>query len=146
MNGLCYEKQPIALWVASHAGVLAPWENFEAIGYKEDGRLIAGAVFTDYTGSNVTLNLVANRGWQKTGFADAMANYAFGQLGVRRVTAHVAAKRKSLIRFYRWQGFQVEGVMRDALPDDDWVIMGLLAKDCRYGGFKDENAIGACAA
>lgn len=64
-------------------------------------------------------------------FLDAIFLYPFKQLKLQRMTALVPAGREDLIRFYSLFGFREEGRLREALPDDDIILMGLLARD--YG-------------
>jgi len=117
-----------------------PW--YECIGQEIDGKIISVAVFTDYTGTNICIHLAGEKGWMTTEFFDAIFAYPFLQLKVNRLTAQIGAKRKKLIRFYRWFGFREEGLLREALKDDDMVIMGCLASDRKYGK-KDRSTAAA---
>jgi RimJ/RimL family protein N-acetyltransferase len=102
------------------------------IGYERDGKIVQGVIFTDYTGPSIQIHIACAEGsaFFPT-FVAAVMDYPFVQLGCRRVTAFVAAKNlKSRILAEHFGGF-LEGVMRDALDDDDLIVYGLLRRDAQ---------------
>lgn len=110
------------------------WGPHEAIGLERNGQLIAGTVYDHYTISNVNMSFAAmpGRQWLTRTYLQAMFRYPFVQLGVRRVTGLIASKNVDSLRFAAHLGATVDGVMKDALPDDDLVIMGILRARCKY--------------
>jgi len=126
---IIYDKERIGEFAKPARIPGTSWVNFEAIGYEIDGELIAGVVYTDYQGCNISMHLCAKGRWLTKEYIQAVFHYPFKQLGVNRVTAYVAGKRDDLQQFYKLFGFEQEGVLRQALKDDDLIIMGLLRKD-----------------
>jgi RimJ/RimL family protein N-acetyltransferase len=64
----------------------------------------------------------------------AVFRYPFVQLGVRRVSGFVPASNAQAIRFNEHLGFKREGLMREALWDDDVIVFGMLRQECKYHG------------
>ena len=44
----------------------------------------------------------------------------------------VPAKNKAALRFDLHLGFKQEGIIRNALPDDDIILLGMLKSECIY--------------
>lgn len=124
--------------VAEFVRVLIPhvesWGDwYAAIGLESDGDLVSGVVYNLYSGSNIAMH-VAGVGphWLSRSYLRAAFRYPFVQLGCRRVTGLVPASNAAARRFDEHIGFQREGLMRHALPDDDIIVYGLLREDCRW--------------
>lgn len=105
-----------------------------AIGLEGEEGLRAVSVFERFTEGDCHMH-VATTG---TGFAMSRAfvlasfMFPFVQLKQRRVTGLVPAKNDRALRFNLNLGFQIEGRMREAHPDDDTIIMGMLRRECRF--------------
>lgn len=78
-------------------------------------------VATDGSGTAISKRLFQEAFW-----------YPFVTAGLRRVTGLVDSRNKKAIEFDRHLGFVYEGLCRNALPDGDIVIMGMLREDCRF--------------
>ena len=129
---IVFDKERLGEW-ASPARFMDSWGEFEAIGLEENGELIGVVVYNDYKQFNISMHLCAKGDWMQRPFIEAVFRYPFEQLKVNRVTAYVAGKRKDLQVFYeRMFGFEHEGVMKQALEDDDLVIMGLVKNRCAW--------------
>lgn len=98
----------VASWVGERLGVqIQP--PYTAIGMTRDGMdLCAGAVFNDFTGSNVEMT-VASIGVSK-GFVCAVARYVFGQLAVNRLSIKTKRSNKAVQRLAPRLGFKFEGI------------------------------------
>jgi RimJ/RimL family protein N-acetyltransferase len=143
-NGLQNRDRPELVMIYGHDREIAEWVgnqldcNFEqnsvAIGMALKGAIIAGVVYHSYRPKyNIEMSIAAiTPKWATRKTLKALFAYPFMQLGLPRVTAVVSAKDKSVQRFDERLGFKREGLMRDAHPDGDAVIYGLLRKDCKY--------------
>lgn len=133
-TALFFDSSAVGEWVRERVSHVDEWGPFTAIGLERDGELIAGTVYNHYTGANVMMSFAAipGRRWLTRSYLRAMFRYPFAQLGVRRVTGFVASKNADSLRFSRHLGAREEGVMRQALPDDDLVIFGMLREECRW--------------
>jgi RimJ/RimL family protein N-acetyltransferase len=70
--------------------------------------------------------------WMNRQILFAAFDYPFNQLGVRRITGLVPGKNMQARGFDEHIGFRLEGVMRNALKDDDILVYGMLREECRW--------------
>lgn len=109
------------------------WENFSALGLMENNQLIAGVLYNHYNPPNICMHVGAiGKSWLNRDFLFAAFDYPFNQLGCGRVTALVPKKNKAARKFDEHLGFKLEGVMRQALADDDMMVYGMLRSECKY--------------
>lgn len=128
-------KEEIAAFVAQVQGRQAEsWGNYSCIGLVRGGYLVAGVVYNNWSGAGVCAHIGAVPGarWMTREFLHAIFDYPFNQCGRRRLTALVARKNKRARKFVEHLGFRHEGVVRHALPNDDWILYGMLRDECRY--------------
>lgn len=110
-------------------------EDARAIGLEQDGEVIAGVVYTMYTGSGVCMHVAAVPGarWMTRDFLYTVFAYPFLQLQCRRVTGLVRTDNEPAQRFDEHLGFVCEGVMRAADDDGcDLIVYGMLREECRW--------------
>lgn len=121
-------------WVKTRIPEIGPsWgEWYQAIGLEEDGKLIAGVVYNLYSGADIAMHVAGEGRWLRGEFTHAAFGYPFLQLKTRRVSSYTASRNETSIRLQIGLGFEYEGRMRHALPDDDVLIFGLLKEHCRY--------------
>jgi RimJ/RimL family protein N-acetyltransferase len=127
--------QRVGDWVLARIPHETSWGDwYHAIGYESDGEIVAAAVFTRYTGHDVHISAAID------GPLGPMAiecfrrafRYAFDACKCRRVTAHIGANNAPSLALARKLGFKHEGTLRDALPDQDVLVMGLLRSECPF--------------
>jgi RimJ/RimL family protein N-acetyltransferase len=70
--------------------------------------------------------------WLTRGTLAALFAYPLVQLGYRRVTSLIASRNTVSQQFCKHLGFKVEGYCRNAMKDDDVLVMGMLREDCRF--------------
>ena len=121
-------------WAKDRIGYVENWgEWYQAIGLERRGVLIAGCVFNFYTGSDISVHIASDsRRWATHEFLRACFGYPFHQLKVRRLTGYVPSKNAAARKLDEHLGFRLEGVKRDALPDDDLCIYGMTRAECRW--------------
>lgn len=108
-----YDKE-IADWVAKR--VPRPFDPknlgpFTAIGVMQDGKPIAGFVYSRYR-KNVDIEITGaavSPKWARRGICCALLSYPFEQLGCVRVTMITAKKNKRLRKLLKFLGFTEEG-------------------------------------
>jgi RimJ/RimL family protein N-acetyltransferase len=122
----------VSAWVGRMTGHQYPG-NATAIGYARHGRIVQGAVFTDYSGANIQIHIACDpaHSFYSTFIAAAM-DYPFRQLNVRRLTAFVASRNAPSQRLAEHFGGVREGVLTDALDDDDLIVYGLLRCNAQH--------------
>lgn len=121
-------------WVRQRIPEIGPsWgEWYQAIGLEDDGKLIAGVVYNLYSGADIAMHVAGEGRWLRREFTHAAFGYPFHQLKTRRVTSYTGSRNEKSIKLQMGLGFEYEGRMRHALPDDDVLIFGLLKEHCRY--------------
>lgn len=129
-------KEAIADFVSSviGEGEHFPFDEYTALGLINDDEIIAGVIYTNYAKPNILAHIAAlpNKRWLNREFLFAMFDYPFNQLGCNRITGLVAKKNKEARRFDTHLGFEYEGNMRQALPDDDMLIYGMIKEKCKW--------------
>jgi RimJ/RimL family protein N-acetyltransferase len=126
--------QFIAHWVAQRVREFNPMhEKYTCIGVADDARLIAGMVYHQYRGHDLVMTFAADSPkWANKGNLGAFFRYPFGQLGCKRVTTFAARKNKRSRKLIEGVGFKLEGVMRKGNGDQDAMIYGMLAEECKW--------------
>lgn len=129
-------KLGITLGMCACLGVLSP----------DQKQLRAIAVFNNYRGRNIELSFVAmTPRWATRLNILTVLWYAFGQIGVARVTCLVRRSNKRARKLLEGVGFQPEGRLRQADSDGaHLLIYGLLASEYeqlveRYHGKQVES-------
>lgn len=132
------QDKRVSDWVAGkvseHKFILA-----RAIGLEQDGELIAGVVYENYTGKNITAHVAAVPGkrWLNREFLFRAFAYPFIQLDCNRVTGLVKADNLEAQKFDEHLGFKKEGLLRQACDDGaDLIVYGMLKTECRWIGNK----------
>jgi RimJ/RimL family protein N-acetyltransferase len=126
--------QFIAHWVAQRVREFNPMhEKYTCIGVADDVRLIAGMVYHQYRGHDLVMTFASDSPkWANKGNLGAFFRYPFGQLGCKRVTTFAARKNKRSRKLIEGVGFKLEGVMRKGNGDQDAMIYGMLAEECKW--------------
>lgn len=129
------ERDRLAAWAQARIAHVPSWGEWcEAIGLERDGELAAVVVYNLYSDCDIAMHVAAvpGRRWMTREFLRVVFRYPFRQLGVRRVTGYVPEKNTDALRFDLHLGFVREGLMRNALPDDNIIILGMLRDECRF--------------
>ena len=129
------ERERCGDWAQARIPHVPSWgEWYEAIGLERDGELVAVVVYNFWSDCDIAMHIAAvpGRRWLTRPFLQAAFRYPFVQLGVQRVTGYVPEKNVDALRFDLHLGFVREGLMRNALPDDNVVVLGMLRNECRF--------------
>lgn len=125
-----FERIPkVEGWLGEHRCLIAV-EQHRA----EEVPYILGAVVYDgFTPYECNLHVVvSDKRCVSRRVLRAVFGYPFKQVGLKRVTAQVAASNEKSQAFVRSLGFMLEGRKRAGMGDEDELIFGLLAEDCRW--------------
>jgi RimJ/RimL family protein N-acetyltransferase len=105
-----------------------PFGPVTAIGIERDGRIVAGAAFAFYTGTDIEITIAAEPRYFTRGFMRAMAHYVYQQSGCIR--ASFMTELPHVVTVLRKAGATIEGVKRNAYgPGRDGVMLGLLREE-----------------
>lgn len=103
------------------------------IGFAREGKIVGVALFFNYRHPDIEWGVIStSRKWATKAHFRAIANYVFGQLQCRRLTAEVDASDSKLCALMERIGFQREGTKRQATEHGDSAIYGLLKSECRW--------------
>jgi L-amino acid N-acyltransferase YncA len=101
------------------------------------GVLLAGVVFDNYLKAYGSIQMhaaaVPGRRWLTRAFLGECFRYPFEQLDCRRIVGLVRSSNLEARRFDEGLGFVKEGIIREAYPNgDDMIIYGMLRRECRH--------------
>lgn len=122
----------VANWVKERISVPVTFVNPATISIIMDDKLIAAAVFTDWSPDRGDIQIAFAADHPKFMTRESINgvfNYPFVQLACRRVTSYVPVTNKQAKRFNEGVGFKLEGRLRDYLPSGDIYIYSYLAKE-----------------
>lgn len=126
------EKHRIAYFVAERIGCSPKMDNFTAVGLADDDKLIAGVVYSDFNGRQITAGIAVDGKRINREFLWFMFHYPFVQLGVERVTACVEQTNVVSQQFVARLGFELECTMERAGRTGDLLVYRMFREDCRY--------------
>lgn len=118
-------------WVASKLPIVRDWGPSECIGVFRNDQLIAGVVYNNYRrGWDIEMSIASTSPkWATKQVIGVLLAYPFEQLGVHRVTATTESSNHHARQFLEKIGFKHEGTIREAFPEDDAAIYGLLKSE-----------------
>lgn len=121
-------------WASKVIGFDLASDGVKTIGWGDENTIQAVALFERFTKYECSVHLASDQTgrWLARPMLYACFAYPFVQCGLRRMTALVPGKNAAALRFNEHIGFEREGVLREALGDDDFVVMGMLRRNCRF--------------
>jgi RimJ/RimL family protein N-acetyltransferase len=122
-------------WVVEKTGGFWLAGSGTTVGLVDDQKgLIAGILYQDYNGANVSMHIAAEPGarWMTREFLWAAFHYPFEQLKCKRVTGLVADTNLVARRFDEHLGFSLEATLKDAHIEGDLLVYVMHKKDCRW--------------
>ncbi len=128
------QEAGVGEWVVQRAGGFWFPGRAATLGLKLRGQLIAGILYEDYNGANISMHVAAEpkAHWMTRKFMYAIFAYPFLQLGCNRVTAVVAESNTVCCRTLLHVGYKVEAVLKDAHPDGNLLMFVMFKADCRW--------------
>lgn len=113
----------------------APRDDAKAIGVVDaDGTIRSVTVFDNFSPCDCNMHIASDgsKRWLTRIYLRTAFYYPFVQVGLRRVTGLVPASNSAALHFDLHLGFVREGLCRNALPDDDLIVLGMLREHCRF--------------
>ena len=131
---VCGQDEHVAAFVAKQIGMGGKFGSCVGIGLEEDGELIAGVVFDDYNGSNISMHVGAIPGkrWMTKEYLWYCFYYAFEEAKVKRITGVVEEENITAQKFDEHLGFELETTLKDAGRSGDLLIYRMFKEDCRF--------------
>lgn len=104
-----------------------------AIGVVRGGEIIAGIVYYCYRHPNIEMAIAAtDPAWCTRKVLKYGFDYPFNQLGCNRITVLVDSENQPVRAFDERLGFVHEGTLRQAHPNGDAEVYGMLKSECRW--------------
>lgn len=132
------QESGVGEWVVERAGGFWFPGRATTVGLKLRGQLIAGILYEDFNGANISMHVAAEpkAHWLTRSFLYAAFSYPFLQLSCKRVTAIVAESNLDCRRLLLHLGYTVECRFKDAHPDGDLLAFVMFKEDCKWLRFK----------
>lgn len=111
--------------------------GIKGLGLERDGELVAGVIYEGFNAHNVWMHVATkDKGrWLTKPFLWYCFHYPFEEVGVRRVSVHVADSNLESKRFVERLGFQREATLTGAAPDGGDIGIHVMWRDkCRFLG------------
>jgi len=133
MGEIVYDDESMIPWAIERIG-FQPRPDVKAIGWRENGELRAVTLFDGFSECDCNIHIASDGKphWLSRAFLMASFMHPFVQWNLRRVTGLVPAKNRRALSFDLHLGFEQEGYLRNAMPDDDIVLLGMLRDHCRW--------------
>jgi RimJ/RimL family protein N-acetyltransferase len=104
---------------------------------KPNGSLWGGIVFAGYTKIAIWAHMAGQPGWGNRLFLFLGFDYAFNQLGVKKILASVPSTNERALHIDLRMGFKEIGRIPDAVPDGDIVLLSMVPEDCKWLKLRD---------
>lgn len=133
-NGLLVNDPRTGDWVRESIPKVARWtEGYKSLAKVEGDEFIGAVVYDAFTPYECCIHVRLEKPGCKTPeVLRAVFGYPFEQLGLKRLTGLVAESNDKGRQLCTWLGFHLEGCKLLALGDDNELIYGLLAGDCKW--------------
>lgn len=129
----------VARWTASRLGTES-FGDCSAIGIEKDGELIAGLVYFCYRHPNIEMAIASTSPYWANRFTlYHIFYYPLVFLNCQRVTVMVDSTNQKSISLVERLGFVREGLLRQARPDCDVLVYGMLKTECRWLSYGKEK-------
>jgi hypothetical protein len=98
-----------------------------------DGRPVGGFAMCAYLGASVTVHMAGiETGWCSRDLMWIVFDFAFNQLGVRKVIAPVDSTNHIALAQDLRAGFELEATIRDATPDGHLMLLTMTKDRCKW--------------
>jgi len=132
---MCFDADVLGPWVVSAFGQKYLPGRYSAVGQLDsEGKPRVGVLYEGYTGTNVMCHIRGVGNWANRLILSYIFDYAFNQLGVKRMTCSIRSDNEPSIRMVEKMGFELECKLEQAIPDGDVLIFRMWRENCKYLG------------
>lgn len=125
----------IGHWTAARVDGKYFAEGSQAIGFKKDGRIVAGVIYEHWNGKSVVCHM-AVEGRLNRNFLWIIFDYAYNVCCVEKVILPIASSNVKSIKLVLNMGFEEEARLTNAHPTGDLVFFTMKRTDCRFLGVR----------
>ena len=122
-------------WIMRQVGGVYNERTDHSVAVHRDGRLKGGVVYTGYLGASIMLHMAGTEdNWATRDFLWMVFDYAFVQLGCRKLVGLVPAYNTRAISVDLRLGFRLEGRLTEMLtdPNEDLLILTMRKSECKW--------------
>jgi hypothetical protein len=122
--------------MARAGGVFTLGHDNAFMTYRGERRL-GGIAATGYLGASIQFHMAGddNR-WITRDLLWLAFDFAFNQLGVRKVLGPLASTNDIAMAIDLRAGFELDAVIRDAVPDGHLIILSMTKEKCRWLNYR----------
>lgn len=131
-KAICWDDGLIGEWVSRRTG--GSWIKGQGTGLGKlvDGKLVAGVLYENYSGTNVVSHIAGEGNWADRYFLGVIFQYPFWGLKVNRITAPVCESNQKSIDLLTKMGFNLEAKLRGATSKGDLLLYVMFKDECKY--------------
>lgn len=119
-------------WVHRNYGPIVVSPDSIGLGWMQDGELVAGVVYEEFTEASIHATIVIERGTVMTkSFFHKIFDYPFNQLGVNKIIVQANTANVESVHLAKRLGFTEEGMIKGAYLDGDRIILTMTKDECR---------------
>lgn len=121
-------------WAGKKLGLKFSPKVCKTIAIIDSGNVRAVCLFDRFTEGDCCMHIASDGSvnWATPRFVYECFAYPFITLKQRRLTGLVPSRDTRTLKFDLKLGFKQEGMLRMGAPDDDLLVLGMLAQECRY--------------
>jgi RimJ/RimL family protein N-acetyltransferase len=123
------QDERVTRWVAQRSGNDSPTPSCASIGFERGGELVAGVYFDGRTQTNLFAHIASDGSILPAELLYAVAQFAYEQLGVLRMTFTVRDDNLPCLRLVQSMGASCEAVLEKGHENGD-VILFVLWSNC----------------
>lgn len=129
---LTLDASIVGPWVVERTGGSWCEGRGQAIGKLVDGKLVAGVLYEDFSGTNVVCHIAGEGSWADRHFLGVIFDYPFNQLKALRITVPVCGSNIKSQRLVEHMGFVLESRLEKATLNSDLLLYRLFKGECKY--------------
>jgi hypothetical protein len=122
-------------WVMGRVGGVFNASTDHSLAVHRAGRIKGGVVYTGYLGASIMIHMAGSEdNWATKDFLWMVFDYAFVQLGCRKLVGLVPSTNTRAISVDLRLGFRLEGRLTQMLPDpdEDLLILTITKAECKW--------------
>lgn len=126
MKQFVSHSDELVAWAAERIHFI-PRADVKSFGLMSEKGIHAVTLYDNFSECDCNIHIASDgtRHWLSRQYLNMSFYYPFVQWNLRRVTGLVPAKNADALRFDLHLGFEREGYLKQALPDDDLIVLGM---------------------
>lgn len=101
--------------------------------FHESGYVLGGVLFTNYTQASIWLHMAgSDSNWATPTFLWVVFDYAFNQLGCRRIYGIVEKENELALKINMKLGFEIAACLPDVFASGDGIVVYMTPAQCKW--------------